>query len=193
MPKREANNNSTKETKEIDALPRREGSLVSICTSGYNTLKTSDTSEKEQHSLSSLNEENKEKIIKANDETKSDSEKEQNSLSSLIEICDKVETPCRSKVYGKELNLTFLNDVVRCENEHDSLTSIGESSGYDSFRYRLEDNDDEGFAEETFRKRFLKNGHSHSEDGKEYDEVSGLRNWRVSAESIIGELFEIDA
>lgn len=193
MPKREANNNSTKETKEIDTLPLRQDSLVSLCTSGYNTLKTSDTSEKEQHSLSSLNEETKilEKQIKVNDEMKSDSDKEQNSLSSLNEICDntKIETQCRSKTEGKELNLTFLTDVSsKFDNDnHDSLTSVGESSGYDSFRYRLEDNEDEGYAEDSFRKQFLKS--NLIQDVKDYDEVSGLRSWRVSAESIIGIIF----
>lgn len=192
IPKREANNNSTKEIKQRDTLPLRQDSLVSLCTSGYNTLKTSDMSEKEQHSLSSLNEENKvlEKQIKVNDETKSDSDKEQNSLSSLNEICDttKVETPCRSKTEGKGLNLTFLTDVnSKFDNDnHDSLTSVGESSGYDSFRYRLEDNEDERFAEDSFRKRFLKS--SLIQDVKDYDEVCGLRNWRVSAESLIGPL-----
>ncbi|XP_073959855.1 FHIP family protein AGAP011705-like isoform X2 [Choristoneura fumiferana] len=54
-PKREPNNN-TKETRDEPAPAKEQDSLVSICTSGYDTLKTSDTSEKEPHSLTSLNE-----------------------------------------------------------------------------------------------------------------------------------------
>ncbi|XP_045454423.1 FHIP family protein GH13096-like [Melitaea cinxia] len=141
-PKRETNNNSTKETKEIDAqTPMREqDSLVSVCTSGYDTLKTSDTSEKEPHSLNSLN-----------------------------EVAES------SKVMEQQCNET---------KDSDSLTSFGESSGYDSFKYRVDDNEDDGFAEDSFRKSFvIKNS-----DTTMYDEVPSVRNWRVSAESIIGPL-----
>ncbi|XP_041983152.1 FHIP family protein CG3558 isoform X2 [Aricia agestis] len=58
LPKRETNNN--KETKEIDihahTSAKEPDSLISICTSGYDTIKTSEASEKEAHSLNSLNE-----------------------------------------------------------------------------------------------------------------------------------------
>lgn len=132
-PKRETNNN-TKETKEIDiASPKEQDSLIS-CTSGYET-KTSDSSEKEQHSLTSLNEQESE--VK-----------------------------------------TELNEV----KEHDSLTSTGESSGYESFKYK-EGEGDEGFAEELFRRSFVK-----KEDNGYEGEVPLIRSWRASAESIIGPL-----
>ncbi|XP_063896834.1 FHIP family protein GF15501 isoform X1 [Helicoverpa armigera] len=132
-PKRETNNN-TKDTKEIDTIPttKEQDSLIS-CTSGYET-KTSDSSEKEQHSLTSLNEQESEV---------------------------KTEQPSEGK-------------------EHDSLTSIGESSGYESFKYK---DVDEGFAEELFIKSFVKR------DAREYEgEVPLIRSWRASAESIIGPL-----
>uniref|UniRef100_A0A2A4K0J7 FHF complex subunit HOOK-interacting protein C-terminal domain-containing protein n=1 Tax=Heliothis virescens TaxID=7102 RepID=A0A2A4K0J7_HELVI len=132
-PKRETNNN-TKDTKEIDAIPttKEQDSLIS-CTSGYET-KTSDSSEKEQHSLTSLNEQETEV---------------------------KTEQPSEGK-------------------EHDSLTSTGESSGYESFKYK---DVDEGFAEELFIKSFVKR------DAREYEgEVPLIRSWRASAESIIGPL-----
>ncbi|XP_022815359.1 UPF0518 protein GF15501-like isoform X1 [Spodoptera litura] len=132
-PKRETNNN-TKETKEIDIVsPKEQDSLIS-CTSGYET-KTSDSSEKEQHSLTSLNEQENE--VK-----------------------------------------TELNEL----KEHDSLTSTGESSGYESFKYK-EGEGDEGFAEELFRRSFVK-----KEDNGYEGEVPLIRSWRASAESIIGPL-----
>lgn len=212
IPKRETNNN-TKEVKEIDTqIPLREqDSLVSLCTSGYNTLKTSDTSEKEPHSLNSLNELAENKVSEKNstddecktneyDATKSDSEKEHHSLGSLSEVYSKVlETQCKENDTNKaseekELSSSFLNEVNKEQNEanetkdHDSLTSIGESSEYDSARYRFDDNEDEGFAEDSFRKNFAKNDVS-LRDVREYDEVSAIRNWRASAESIIGEYF----
>ncbi|XP_022836488.1 UPF0518 protein v1g243165-like, partial [Spodoptera litura] len=132
-PKRETNNN-TKETKEIDIVsPKEQDSLIS-CTSGYET-KTSDSSEKEQHSLTSLNEQENE--VK-----------------------------------------TELNEL----KEHDSLTSTGESSGYESFKYK-EGEGDEGFAEELFRRSFVR-----KEDNGYEGEVPLIRSWRASAESIIGPL-----
>ncbi|KAF9410858.1 hypothetical protein HW555_010196 [Spodoptera exigua] len=132
-PKRETNNN-TKETKEIEIVtPKEQDSLIS-CTSGYET-KTSDSSEKEQHSLTSLNEQENE--VK-----------------------------------------TELNEV----KEHDSLTSTGESSGYESFKYK-DGEGDEGFAEELFRRSFVK-----KEDNGYEGEVPLIRSWRASAESIIGPL-----
>ncbi|CAH2216455.1 jg24376, partial [Pararge aegeria aegeria] len=136
--KREANNNSTKEIKEIETLPVREqDSLVSLSTSGYDTLKNSDTSEKEPHSLNSLNE--------------------------VAESHKVADQQCET------------ND----SKDHDSLTSFGESSGYDSFRYRVDDNEDEGFAEESFRKSFVK-----CCDVRNDDEVPSV-NWRASADSMI--------
>lgn len=132
--KREANNN-TKEMKEIEpqSTGREQDSLVSVCTSGYDTLKTSETSEKEPHSLTSLNEE--------------------------------------KTGEGKE---------------HDSLTSFGESSGYDSLRFRNEDNEDSDiYAEESFLKSFVKVPSSV------VDEEVPVRSWRVSAESIIGKTSNI--
>ncbi|XP_047537499.1 FHIP family protein GJ17503-like isoform X1 [Vanessa atalanta] len=142
-PKRETNNNSTKETKEIDAQTplREQDSLVSVCTSGYDTLKNSDTSEKEPHSLNSLN-----------------------------EVAES------SKVSEQQCNET---------KDPDSLTSFGESSGYDSFMYRIDENEDEGFAEDSFMKSFVKSTVTVT---REYDEMSSVRNWRASAESIIGPL-----
>lgn len=136
-PKPETNNNSTREIKEADTPPnsKEQDSLVSLSTSGYCTLKNSDTSEKEPHSLNSL-----------------------------IEVADT----------GKEANQQCTSD-----SKHDSLTSIGESSGYDSL-YRVDDNEDEGFAEESFRKSFVKG------DVGECDEVPCL-NWRASADTLIGE------
>lgn len=135
-PKPETNNNSTRDIKEVDTPPTKEqDSLVSLSTSGYCTLKNSDTSEKEPHSLNSL-----------------------------VEV---VET-------GKEATQQCTSD-----SKHDSLTSIGESSGYDSL-YRVEDNEDEGFAEESFRKSFVK------ADVGECDDVPCI-NWRASADTLIGE------
>ncbi|XP_063548322.1 FHIP family protein AGAP011705 [Cydia strobilella] len=55
LPKPEPNNN-TKETRDEPVPTKEQDSLISNCTSGYDTLKTSDTSEKEPHSLTSLNE-----------------------------------------------------------------------------------------------------------------------------------------
>lgn len=117
---------------------REQDSLVSVCTSGYDTLKTSDTSEKEPHSLNSLN-----------------------------EVAES------SKVMEQQCNET---------KDSDSLTSFGESSGYDSFKYRVDDNEDDGFAEDSFRKSFI----VKNSDTTMYDEIPSVRNWRVSAESIIG-------
>ncbi|XP_026332235.1 UPF0518 protein GF15501 isoform X3 [Hyposmocoma kahamanoa] len=140
-PKKETNNN-TKETKETDAhnAGKEQDSLISVCTSGYDTLKTSDTSEKEPSSLTSLNE---------NGETEKGTNDHQNS-----------------------------------DSKHDSLTSVGESSGYDSFRYKTEEGEDsEAFAEEAFKRSIGK-----PERAREYDEVPLVRSWRASAESIIGPL-----
>ncbi|XP_061379790.1 FHIP family protein GJ17503-like isoform X2 [Danaus plexippus] len=135
VPKRETNNN-TKVTKEMVAGThmREQDSLVSLSASGYDTLKNSDTSEKEAHSLSSLNEavENR----SDNNETK----------------------------------------------DQDSLTSMGESSGYDSFLYRVDDQDDEGFSEDSFKKSII----SVKQEVREYEEP--VKSWRVSAETIIGPL-----
>ncbi|XP_049885579.1 FHIP family protein GJ17503 isoform X2 [Pectinophora gossypiella] len=142
--KKETNNNSTKDTKEIDAhtLVKEQDSLISVCTSGYDTLKTSDTSEKEPLSLTSLNDnvDNENKTCESQDSN------------------------------GKE---------------HDSLTSIGESSGYDSFRYKTEESDEnEAFAEDSFRQSVTK-----TEQVREYNgEMPLIRSWRASAESIIGPL-----
>ncbi|KAM3962112.1 LOW QUALITY PROTEIN: FHIP family protein GH13096 [Aphomia sociella] len=139
-PKRETNNNS-KEMREHDThVVKEQDSLIS-CTSGYDTLKTSDTSEKEQHSLTSLTENIEEKATE-----------------------QQMSEP----------------------KEHDSLTSVGESSGYESFRYRLEESEDsEGFTEESFRKIFAKCDNS----SREYEgEVPSARSWKAGAESIIGPL-----
>ncbi|XP_045503869.1 FHIP family protein AGAP011705 isoform X1 [Colias croceus] len=130
--KREPNNNT--KDKEIEITPT-EDSLVSICTSGYETFKTSDTSEKE-HSLNSLVEEKEEE---------------------------------------KEIGLEKEEGI----KEHDSLTSFGESSGYDSFKYREEC---EGFAEDSFRKSFDKGG----DDGSDCEVP--VRSWRINVETIIGPL-----
>ncbi|KAL0868371.1 hypothetical protein ABMA27_007888 [Loxostege sticticalis] len=131
-PKRETNNN-TKETREMDVNAVKEQDSLISCTSGYDTLKTSDTSDKEPHSLTSLLEQETEKANQMD------------------------------------------------EKEGDCL-SVGESSDYESFRYK-EDNEDEGFAEESFRKCFDK------DNAVEFDgEVPLVRSWRASAESIIGPL-----
>ncbi|XP_052744395.1 FHIP family protein AAEL005291 isoform X2 [Bicyclus anynana] len=153
-PKIETNNNSTKDPKDIDIVPTREqdshidvvptreqDSLVSLSTSGYGTLKNSDTSDKEPHSLNSL-----------------------------IEVTDG----------NKEVNQQCdAND----SKEHDSLTSIGESSGYDSFLFcRADDAEDEGFAEASFMKSFVK-----CCDDRDCDEAPVV-NWRASADSLISPL-----
>lgn len=122
---------------------KEQDSLISVCTSGYETLKT-DTQNSES------------------------SEKEPNSLTSFVDN-DKIET-----------------QTSECTKEHDSLTSIGESSGYDSFRYRADEQEEgDGFAEENFWK--------YTEVGEciqEYDsEIPVSRCWRSSAETIIGKCF----
>lgn len=71
-------------------------------------------------------------------------------------------------------------EIVNEGKEHDSLTSTGESSGYESFKIYKEVDGDEGFAEELFRRSFAK-------QEREYEgEVPLIRSWRASAESIIG-------
>ncbi|XP_059051686.1 FHIP family protein AGAP011705-like [Achroia grisella] len=137
-PKIETNNNS-KEMREPDTHIVKEPDSLISCTSGYDTLKTSDTSEKEQHSLTSLVENIEEK-------------------------------PC---------------EQVSEVKDHDSLTSVGESSGYESFRYRLEESEEnEGYAEESFRKIFSKSMNDESYEA----EMSPVKSWNSSAESIIGPL-----
>lgn len=108
---------------------KEQDSLISICTSEYDTLKTSDTSEKEQHSLTSLTEN--------------------------VDIDIKIDC--------KDL---------------DSLLSVGESSDYESFKY----NDEDSFAEDLFRKRIDLNRVEESR----YEEIPVVRNWRASAETVIG-------
>ncbi|CAB3233314.1 unnamed protein product [Arctia plantaginis] len=133
--KRETNNN-TKETGDAQTLTKEQDSLIS-CTSGYET-KTSDSSENQPHSLTSLNEQ---------DEAKNEP----------------------------------VSEVLNEGKEHDSLTSLGESSGYESIKYK-EGEDSEGFAEELFIKSVRK---------KEVTEYNGeplARNWRASAESSVGPL-----
>ncbi|RVE49313.1 hypothetical protein evm_006026 [Chilo suppressalis] len=132
-PKRETNNN-TKETRElVDVHALKEQDSLISCTSGYDTLKNSDTSDKEPHSLTSLLEQETEKV----------------------------------------------NADLK---EQDSV-SLGESSDYESFRYK-EDNDEENFAEDVFTKSV-----DRVENPVEYDgEVTLVRSWRASAESIIGPL-----
>lgn len=136
-PKRETNNN-IKETKEIEnQTPVREDSLISICTSEYDTLKTSESSEKEHHSLSSLNE-----------NVESDAKLTSN----------------ENHVDGKE---------------HDSLISFGDSSDYESYKYKGDD--DEGYAEDLFRKSFV-------DEVQCEREFEPPRSWKASAESIVGPL-----
>lgn len=120
---------------------KEQDSIISVCTSGYGTLKNSDTSEKEPPSLTSLN------------EAEGDSK-------------------------------TATSEHTSDAKQHDSLTSIGESSDYDSFKYKADDVDSsEVFAEDSFRKCFGK-----TEGVREYEnEVPLVRSWRASAESIIGE------
>lgn len=88
-------------------------------------------------------------------------------MNSLNEVAES------SKVMEQQCNET---------KDSDSLTSFGESSGYDSFKYRVDDNEDDRFAEDSFRKSFI----VKNSDTTMYDEVPSVRNWRVSAESIIG-------
>lgn len=85
-PKKETNNN-TKETKETDAqnAGKEQDSLISVCTSGYETRKTSDTSEKEPPSLTSL-QENGETDKGTNEHQNSDSKHD--SLTSIGESSD---------------------------------------------------------------------------------------------------------
>ncbi|KPJ18537.1 UPF0518 protein GF15501 [Papilio machaon] len=149
-PKRETNNNSTKDLKEIDGhtAGKEQDSLISICTSGYDTLKTSGTPDKEPHSLTSLLEETE-------------------SPKNVTESNDHQSPP----------------DQNTESKDRDSLTSNGESSGYDSFKFRVEE-DGEAFAEDSFRKSFSK-----ERNGREYDsDAASFRCWRASAESIIGPL-----
>ncbi|XP_068619966.1 FHIP family protein GH13096-like isoform X2 [Battus philenor] len=149
-PKRESNNNS-KDLKEIDSqiAGKEQDSLISVCTSGYDTLKTSGTPDKEPHSLTSL------------EETESP-KNEQN-------------------IEQQNVNDHHTSEI----KDHDSLTSIGECNGYESFKFRIEESEDgESFAEDSFRKSFTK-----ERNGKEYDmEAASYRCWRASAESIIGPL-----
>ncbi|XP_030032429.1 UPF0518 protein GJ17503 isoform X2 [Manduca sexta] len=150
-PKRETNNNSTKETKEMDNQNNTKelDSLISICTSEYDTLKTSDTSEKEQHSLTSF-----------------------------TENADDSKTNDNQNIDEKDVD-NFMNHTSDVK-ENDNL-SMGESSDYESFKYKIEENG-EGYAEDLFRKSFEK-----PETVREY-EVPFIRSWRASAESIIGPL-----
>ncbi|KAJ0172140.1 hypothetical protein K1T71_012113 [Dendrolimus kikuchii] len=136
-PKRETNNNSTKESKEIEnQTPLREDSLISICTSEYDTLKTSESSEKEQHSLTSLTENVEPEMKIADNENQTDTK------------------------------------------EHDSLISVGDSSDYESFKYK---DDEDGYAEDLFRKSFV-----HDEICEGESEMP--RSWKATAESIVGPL-----
>ncbi|XP_013139619.1 PREDICTED: UPF0518 protein GJ17503-like isoform X2 [Papilio polytes] len=146
-PKRETNNNS-KDLKEIDGntAGKEQDSLISICTSGYDTLKTSGTPDKEPHSLTSLLEES--------------------------------ESPKNVETNGQQSP----SDQNTESKDRDSLTSNGESSGYDSFKFRVEE-DGESFAEDSFRKSFSK-----ERNGREYDSDASIRCWRASAETIIGPL-----
>lgn len=80
-----------------------------------------------------------------------------------------------------ETKIEQTSEVLNEIKEHDSLTSLGESSGYESFKYK-EGEDSEGFAEELFRKSFVR---------REIKEQQGeplIKNWRASAESVIGPL-----
>lgn len=79
------------------------------------------------------------------------------------------------------------NEHQNSDSKHDSLTSLGESSGYDSFRYKTEEGEDsEAFAEESFKRNVGK-----PERVREYDEVPLIRSWRASAESIIGKVLSV--
>lgn len=126
-PKRETNNN--KETRETDAQAnaKEQDSLISICTSDYDTLKTSETSEKEQHSLTSLTA----------------------CLSTLNG--DETKHIDSSDVKDRDdLSMNQASDVKDADN-----VSIGESSDYESFKYKSEE-DGDNFAEDLFRKSFQK-------------------------------------
>ncbi|KAJ2954859.1 hypothetical protein O0L34_g3177 [Tuta absoluta] len=139
-PSTETNNNDNKQIHETHNV-KEQDSLISLWTGGYDTQKTSDTSEKEQLSLTSFNE--------------TDADKTNDALDGN----------------GKE---------------HDSLTSIGESSGYDSFRYKAEEGDEsEGFAEDSFRRSFSK---CAPERPRPYHTEVPPRNWRAQPETIIGPL-----
>ncbi|KAI5645824.1 retinoic acid induced 16-like protein domain-containing protein [Phthorimaea operculella] len=139
-PATETNNNDNKQIPDTHA--KEQDSLISLWTGGYDTQKTSDSSEKEQLSLTSLN-----------------------------ETVDADKTNDALEGNGKE---------------HDSLTSIGESSGYDSFRYKAEEGEEgEGFAEESFRRSFSKGA---TERARHYHSELPARSWRAQPETIIGPL-----
>ncbi|CAH0760634.1 unnamed protein product [Diatraea saccharalis] len=131
-PKRETNNN-TKETREMDIHALKEQDSLISCTSGYDTLKNSDTSEKEPHSLTSLLEQETEK--------------------------------------------------VNADLKEQDCVSLGESSDYESFRYK-EENDDDNFVEDIFKKSFYRIDNAMEFDG----DMTSVRSWKASAESIIGPL-----
>ncbi|GBP59437.1 UPF0518 protein GF15501 [Eumeta japonica] len=98
-------------------------------------------------------------------------EKEVHSLTSLNDGNDKIVTP------------TEIQNGDSSGKEHDSLTSIGESSGYESFRYRAEDSEDQdGYAEDSFWKHSVK----MEVCGKDYG--NEIRNCKGSTESTIGPL-----
>lgn len=159
-PKRETNNNSPKEMKEPDAHTAKEQDSLISCTSGYDTLKTSDTSDKEPHSLTSLNE--NERVNEQEDR--------------LNEQEDRLNE--------QEGRLNEQEDKLNHNTKEDNI-SVGESSDYESFRYRSEENEEsEGFAEDSFRECLTKSESSV----REYDGgVPLVKSWRASAETIIGE------
>ncbi|CAK1594025.1 unnamed protein product [Parnassius mnemosyne] len=160
--KRETNNNSTKDLKDIDnqASGKEQDSLISVCTSGYDTLKTSGTPDKEPHSLTSLLEET--------ESTKNVNE--QQNVNDQQNVSDQQNCNDQQNSEGKD---------------HDSLNSVEESSGYDSFKFRMEENEEgESYAEESFRKSFTKE--KSGSEGLYEGETVSIRCWRASAESIIG-------
>ncbi|XP_053615503.1 FHIP family protein GJ17503 isoform X2 [Plodia interpunctella] len=128
-PKRETNNNKERDqetqVKELD-------SLIS-CTSGYDTLKTSDTSEKEPHSLTSLNE-NEEK-----------QEKE-------IDFEEKIEKDVTDSVSVNSVNDEEKNDVSEFESDYDSFRfkeSEDEGFAEESFMKSIKDVDAQEFDNEV--------------------------------------------
>lgn len=86
----------------------------------------------------------------------------------------------------KEMHsLSSLVDIDKIDSKHNSLTSCGESSGYESFKYRGEEVEEvEGYVEDNFWKCTSKGHAIRVFDGF----IPPTRMWKDGAENIIGPL-----
>ncbi|XP_060805971.1 FHIP family protein GJ17503 isoform X2 [Amyelois transitella] len=110
--------------------------------------------------------------------TSDTSEKEQHSLTSLSEHVEVKND--NDNTSNKSVSFEEKHSDTSVKNDNVSETSLGESD-YESFRFK--EFEDEGFAEESFMKSI------EDEKVQEFEsEVPLARNWRASAESIIGPL-----